>query len=127
MSEILNWLLLSLLALALIPTLLLAAQVIIAIFPRRATPLNDVASPRVAVIVPAHNESAGIRVALDSVMPQLMPGDRLVVVADNCTDDTAQVAAAAGAEVVERHDTSRRGKGCALDFGVRYLQLDPPE
>jgi len=127
MSEILNWLLLSLLALALIPTLLLAAQVIIANFPRRATQLNDVASPRVAVIVPAHNESAGIRVALDSVMPQLMPGDRLVVVADNCSDDTAQVAAAAGAEVVERHDTSRRGKGCALDFGVRYLELDAPE
>ena len=127
MSEILNWLLLSLLALALIPTLLLAAQVIIATLPRRATQPSEIASPRVAVIVPAHNESAGIRVALDSVMPQLRPGDRLVVVADNCSDDTAQVAAAAGAEVVERHDTSRRGKGCALDFGVRYLELDPPE
>jgi cellulose synthase/poly-beta-1,6-N-acetylglucosamine synthase-like glycosyltransferase len=127
MSEILNWLLLSLLALACIPTLLLAAQVIIATLPRRAATLSDVASPRLAVIVPAHNESAGVHVALESVMPQLRPGDRLVVVADNCSDDTAQVAAAAGAEVVERRDMSRRGKGCALDFGVRYLEPDPPQ
>ena len=47
--------------------------------------------------------------------------DRLLVVADNCTDDTAEIAAAAGAEVVIRHDLERIGKGYALDFGLRHL------
>jgi cellulose synthase/poly-beta-1,6-N-acetylglucosamine synthase-like glycosyltransferase len=50
-----------------------------------------------------------------------------LVVADNRTDRTAAVAAAAGAEVAERADPVRRGKGYALDFGVRRLEADPPE
>jgi cellulose synthase/poly-beta-1,6-N-acetylglucosamine synthase-like glycosyltransferase len=51
---------------------------------------------------------------------------RVLVVADNCTDATAAVARAAGVEVVERHDTSRRGKGFALDFGRAHLAADSP-
>ena len=47
--------------------------------------------------------------------------------ADNCADDTAAVAAAAGAEVVERQDPTKIGKGYALDWGLRHLSLDPPE
>jgi cellulose synthase/poly-beta-1,6-N-acetylglucosamine synthase-like glycosyltransferase len=82
--------------------------------------------PSVAVLMPAHNESAGIAAALRSVLPQMAAGDRVLVVADNCSDDTAAVAAAAGAEVVQRHDTVRRGKGYALDFGVRHLEANPP-
>jgi cellulose synthase/poly-beta-1,6-N-acetylglucosamine synthase-like glycosyltransferase len=49
------------------------------------------------------------------------------VVADNCTDDTAAIAKAAGVEVVVRTDPVRRGKGYALEFGVRHLRLDPPD
>ena len=83
--------------------------------------------PRLAVLMPAHNESAGIVPAIDAVNKQLRPGDRLLVVADNCADDTARVAGAAGAQVAERTDPLRRGKGYALDFGVRRLAADPPE
>jgi cellulose synthase/poly-beta-1,6-N-acetylglucosamine synthase-like glycosyltransferase len=57
----------------------------------------------------------------------LQIGDRLLVVADNCTDDTADVARAKGAEVIGRDDSARRGKGYALDFGLRHLKLDPPD
>jgi glycosyltransferase involved in cell wall biosynthesis len=56
------------------------------------------------VIVPAHNESAGILPTIEDIKRQLSPGDRLLVVADNCSDDTAAVAAAAGAEVIARDD-----------------------
>ena len=83
--------------------------------------------PRAAVLMPAHNEAAGIADALDAVRPQLRSDDRLLVVADNCSDDTAAVAAAAGAEVAPRHEATRLGKGYALDFGVRRLAADPPE
>src|SRR5450759_4916089 len=55
--------------------------------------------PRVAVIIPAHNESAGLLPTIGDIKAQLRTGDRLLVVADNCVDDTATVAATAGAEV----------------------------
>ncbi|MES2888976.1 MAG: glycosyltransferase [Pseudomonadota bacterium] len=86
-----------------------------------APPALRAASLTLAVVMPAHNEALGIEHAIASVLPQLQPGDRLIVVADNCSDDTAGVALAAGAEVIERFDTHLRGKGYALDFGVRHL------
>ncbi|MGO9682063.1 MAG: glycosyltransferase family 2 protein, partial [Beijerinckiaceae bacterium] len=82
---------------------------------------------RVAVLLPAHNESTGILPTLADIMVQIRAGDRLLVVADNCTDDTAAVAAAAGAEVVDRNEPERKGKGYALAWGLRHLGTDPPE
>jgi cellulose synthase/poly-beta-1,6-N-acetylglucosamine synthase-like glycosyltransferase len=71
------------------------------------SPGNDVRHC-VAVLVPAHDESSGLLPTLADIKAQMRIGDRLVVVADNCSDDTAAVAAAAGAEVVERNDPARR-------------------
>ena len=81
---------------------------------------------RVCVLVPAHNESAGLLPTLDNIKLQLQSADRLLVVADNCDDDTATIAKAAGAEVVERREPTRIGKGFALDFGLKHLSRDPP-
>lgn len=82
---------------------------------------------RVAILVPAHDEEAGIAATVVDLRRQLRPGDRLLVVADNCADRTAAVARAAGAEVIERQDPRRRGKGHALARGVEVLAADPPE
>jgi cellulose synthase/poly-beta-1,6-N-acetylglucosamine synthase-like glycosyltransferase len=82
---------------------------------------------RVAVLMPAHNEALIIRTSLRSIMPELVGLDRVVVVADNCSDTTAAVARSEGAEVIVRNDPGQRGKGYALDFGVRYLERDPPD
>jgi cellulose synthase/poly-beta-1,6-N-acetylglucosamine synthase-like glycosyltransferase len=82
---------------------------------------------RVAVLVPAHNESAGLLPTLDDIKLQLRSNDRVLVVADNCTDDTAAIARTAGAEVIERQDSARRGKGYALDFGIQHLSSAPPD
>jgi cellulose synthase/poly-beta-1,6-N-acetylglucosamine synthase-like glycosyltransferase len=87
---------------------------------------NSDIAPRIAVLVPAHNESAGLLPTLEDIKRQLRPGDRVLVVADNSTDDTAAVARAAGAEVIERQDPTRRGKGYALDFGIQHLSATPP-
>jgi cellulose synthase/poly-beta-1,6-N-acetylglucosamine synthase-like glycosyltransferase len=81
----------------------------------------------VAILIPAHNESSLIAETIRSVASQLLSGDRLIVVADNCSDSTATIAAAEGAEVVVRTDSVRRGKGYALDRGVRHLESNPPD
>ncbi len=84
-------------------------------------------SHRMTVLIPAHNEGGGILPTLRDVQSQLGAGGRMLVVADNCTDDTAEVARAAGADVIVRHDPERRGKGYALEFGVQQMSGDPPE
>lgn len=84
-------------------------------------------STRVAVVMPAHNESAVIAATLNGLVPQLKQTDRLIVVADNCSDQTAAIARSFGARVLERHDALCRGKGYALDHGLQYLVQDPPD
>ena len=79
----------------------------------------------VTVLVPAHNEANGIAATIKELR-SAMPQARLLVVADNCTDGTASLAAGAGAEVIERHDSLHRGKGFALDFGREHLRARPP-
>ncbi|MFW2829078.1 glycosyltransferase family 2 protein [Sphingomonas sp. ID0503] len=80
------------------------------------------------VLIPAHNEAEGIGAMLNA-LALAEPHGRRLVVADNCTDDTADIARAAGAEVIERHDPTRRGKGWALAFGRDHLlgSERPPE
>jgi cellulose synthase/poly-beta-1,6-N-acetylglucosamine synthase-like glycosyltransferase len=89
-------------------------------------PTNNDLRRRIAVLVPAHNENTGLLVTLDDIKKQLRSGDRLLLVADNCTDHTAAIAKAAGAEVTERHDLDKIGKGYALEWGLRQLRADPP-
>jgi cellulose synthase/poly-beta-1,6-N-acetylglucosamine synthase-like glycosyltransferase len=117
-------------ALLAIPVAVFCLEVLAAIaLPQRQLDLDPARGVRrrLAVIVPAHNEGAGLLATLTDIQSQLSTGDRLLVIADNCTDDTAAIARTAGAEVVERRDTEKLGKGYALDFGLRHLSLDPPE
>ncbi len=77
--------------------------------------------PRFDLIVPAHDEEAGIGATVRSLLEVDYPRGRLrvVVVADNCRDATAARAREAGAEVLERNDESQRGKGYALALAFR--------
>jgi cellulose synthase/poly-beta-1,6-N-acetylglucosamine synthase-like glycosyltransferase len=116
-------------ALVLLPALILALEIVSA----RREPAGDQSMPAgadcgtVAILVPAHDEAAGIAATLETIKAGLPPRARILVVADNCTDDTAQRARAAGAEVVERFDPTLRGKGYALAFGVNALATNPPD
>jgi cellulose synthase/poly-beta-1,6-N-acetylglucosamine synthase-like glycosyltransferase len=120
--------LLTLLALALlVPASVLLIQVASALPARHARNMPGGRRPALAIVVPAHNEALLIAGTLRPIVQRLAAGERVLVVADNCTDDTAAIARAAGAEVLERTDATRRGKGYALDFGVRHLAGNPPE
>jgi cellulose synthase/poly-beta-1,6-N-acetylglucosamine synthase-like glycosyltransferase len=116
--------------LALVPGAVLFAQVAAALLPRRipdGSCTADGKSPRIVVLMPAHNESSVIVPTLRGILPALRQGDRVVVVADNCSDDTAALAAAEGAAVVERHNLTKRGKSHALEYGIGTLAADPPD
>jgi cellulose synthase/poly-beta-1,6-N-acetylglucosamine synthase-like glycosyltransferase len=112
-------------ALLVSPVLILWVQIVAARREEQSTEAIGAARPRVAILIPAHNERLGISDTIRALRPQLHTGDRLLVVADNCSDDTASIARGEGAEAIERHDAHRRGKGYALDFGVRHLEHSP--
>ena len=78
------------------------------------------------VIVPAHDEAQVIEGVVASLRKLDWPAEsfRVIVVADNCNDATAELARAAGAVVLERHDTERRGKGYALQFAFLASQAE---
>jgi glycosyltransferase involved in cell wall biosynthesis len=84
------------------------------------------AALRTAILVPAHNEEIGIVATVQSLLEDLQPSDRLIVIADNCSDRTAEAARQAGALVLERIDPVQKGKGYALDYGLKFLAKDPP-
>jgi cellulose synthase/poly-beta-1,6-N-acetylglucosamine synthase-like glycosyltransferase len=111
---------------AFLPVIVLIVEIAAALLPVRRSAAPSMIRPNCVVLIPAHNEENGIVRTLSSIFPQLTAGDRILVVADNCSDATASLARAAGAEAVERTDATRRGKGYALDFGVRKLANDPP-
>jgi cellulose synthase/poly-beta-1,6-N-acetylglucosamine synthase-like glycosyltransferase len=85
------------------------------------------APPRTTILVPAHNEEADIAATVESLLGELQPDDRLIVIADNCIDHTAEAARQAGAFVLERTDLVLKGKGYALDYGLKFLVKEPPE
>ena len=71
-----------------------------------------------ALIISAHNEEAVIANMVESLKELDYPKDAydIFVIADNCSDATADAARNAGAEVYERFDAHRRGKGYALEW-----------
>src|SRR5262245_21893588 len=120
-----DWMLIALAGLVAVPFVVLAVEAFASLLPT-PTVRRSSSRPRCAVLVPAHDEEAGIAATVRNVRAQVAPGDRILVVADNCTDSTSDAARAAGAQVVERDDPARRGKGFALDFGLQQLAADPP-
>ena len=110
-----------------VPAVVVLAETLASLLPKRPRPPVAGPRPRVAVLVPAHDEALMIAGTLRGIQEELVPGDRLLVVADNCSDETAEIAASLGAEVAVRNDPDRRGKGYALAFGVRRLSEAPPD
>jgi len=118
-----------LLALILAPlaflTLCFAVEVLAGL---RAIPNNSVKGKRVkaVVIVPAHDEAAILESKLNALRAAVDGVASILLVADNCTDETAAIGRRIGVEVAERQDSTRLGKGFALDFGRRHLKGQPP-
>lgn len=107
-------------------TAFFAAEVLLGLSCTRSEARQN--SPATAVIViPAHDEAVVIRETLRSLKPALSERMRILVVADNCEDDTAGLARDSGVEVLERRNLQLRGKGHALAFASDHLRPDPPD
>lgn len=93
--------------------------------PAAESPPQD-SGRRFLVIIPAHDEEEMIAGTLDALSATHYPSSlvRTAVIADNCTDRTAEVAAGAGAEVRSRRDSTRLGKGQALLWGLNELRTE---
>lgn len=81
---------------------------------------------RYAFVVSARNESAVIGGLIESLLQQDYPRELIdvFVVADNCTDNTAQVCRDKGAYVYERFNRVQVGKGYALDYLFKQMKKD---
>lgn len=124
MTALVSWLCTTVLMLMSVLVLYQWVWAIIALLPwrtRRAA-FTD-ARTRFAVVIPAHNEETVLATTLASIAQADYPRDRvhMVVVADRCDDDTAEIARSHGADALERRD-GRPGKGSAIAYAVDHLQ-----
>ena len=85
---------------------------------KKDRPQGEAQKNRFAVLISARNESYVIKNLIDSINEQTYPRELIdiYVVADNCTDDTAEIARELGADVYKRFDNVNIGKGYALNF-----------
>ncbi|MFP4009725.1 MAG: glycosyltransferase family 2 protein [Spirulinaceae cyanobacterium] len=124
--EITN-IILGILAIALsLPIAVLVIECGAALFPGIRDPQTN-NPPQFNVLMPAHDEAAVIDETLDFLLPQLTSPNQLVVIADNCSDNTAEIARNRGATVLQRFNTEQKGKGYALDYGLNHLAANPPD
>ena len=113
-------------ALAAVPALVSAWWTLLALIalPRPQRPSPASRAWRLTVVIPAHDEESTISTTLRSLEAAIPPPGRVVVVADNCSDSTAEVARTFPVTVLERNDSSRRGKSHALDFALATLRSE---
>src|SRR3989442_4552037 len=127
--QILNWLVLGVEGLLALPVLYLFIVSFAATLDtmRRKRKIDAYPPPctRFAILIPAHNEVAVLGTLLGNLGRLNYPKDHytVYVVADNCTDTTADLArASACAHVYERADQEKRGKGYALNWLLQQLK-----
>lgn len=92
-------------------------------------PIIEDKQNRFMAIIPAHNEESVIKNLVDSLTKQNYPKELydIYVIADNCTDKTAEIARNAGAIVYERFDEEHKTKGHALNWFLNQkIEEDAP-
>ena len=75
---------------------------------------------RIVALIPAHNEEASIQHTIEALHTQTKPAHRIIVIADNCTDATPELARAAGAEVLTTQGNKHKKAG-ALNTALERI------
>ncbi len=87
---------------------------------------DDDQSVRVTILVPAHNEEFSLPVTLAALKKQTRAPDRVIVVADNCTDRTVEIALEMGYEAIESVDNEHKKGGALNQALARILPTSGP-
>ncbi len=103
-----------------------ALEIFVGLRRLREAKYTEVPVISVVIVIPAHDEEAVIERTVRNTMREAGTAALVLVVADNCTDGTAELARAAGASVLERSDPEHRGKGFALAAAREQLRGDAP-
>jgi cellulose synthase/poly-beta-1,6-N-acetylglucosamine synthase-like glycosyltransferase len=109
-----------------LPILVLLLQVLATLFLGEKDMHRAGKRPSLAIIMPARDEALVIVHAITSAKKQMSESDRIIVIADNCSDETQDIAKQAGAEVLIRRDPRHMGKGYALAAAVSFLASTGP-
>ena len=126
--NIINTLLLLVSIILLLPCLVFFSECFSAFISRKSdAEITEVPRPKTTVLIPAHNEAAQIKEVLEVLLTQITEQDSIVVIADNCHDNTAELARSTGVTVLEREHLTDRGKGYALDYAMGQIKDNPPE
>lgn len=113
--------------LAVIPTGIFTLECLVGILPAKFSEIACSHQANVIIVIPAHDEAVTIAATLRCLKESAEGLADIIVVADNCSDETAKLARSAGVTVLERNDAKRRGKGFALAFAQDHLRTNPPE
>ena len=102
------------------------AYALIVLFRKKQETAKAETQHRYGVLIAARNEALVIRGLIQSIKKQKYPQDKITVfvVADNCTDNTAELAEQEGAVVYERFNKLKVGKGYALDYALKNIMKD---
>lgn len=79
-----------------------------------------------AILIPAYNEALTISTTLNNLLKAVKNPRKIILIADNCNDNTALIAQKVGVTVLERNNLKQCGKGYALEYGLAYLAGSPP-
>lgn len=93
-------------------------------------PVPDTAAslyPPISVLIPAHNEASTIATTIKSLRSQTLPPARIIVICDNCTDDTAAIASAQGVDVITTVGNTGRKAGAVNQAMSQVLAERKPD
>lgn len=106
-----------------IPLWMLVIELLVVSFSEKMKIKNyDHAIVPFTILIPAHNEELIIDRTLSKLISNKIDSSNILVVADNCADNTAQIVRDMGGRVIERNNLELKGKGYALDYGLSYLK-----
>jgi cellulose synthase/poly-beta-1,6-N-acetylglucosamine synthase-like glycosyltransferase len=110
-----------------IVTAFFALEMLVGLRPLRSAAQAEAAGVSAVIVIPAHDEEVVIEATIRAALAEAAGEIGLLVVADNCTDRTADLARSAGAGVLVRDDPDHRGKGFALAAAREHLRSGPPD
>jgi len=104
-----------------IPLFVFSVQIVTSFLQKNTTNTISVNDGNFVVLMPAHNESQIIAGTLSKLLQTGLPKEMIIVVADNCSDNTAEIIRSFDVTALERTNLIERGKGFALAYGLDYI------